>query len=69
MLLGRPIRARAHRRDPDSAIYPSQSRKQTRLSRFQDCPRSTNNEYEDLGHVTDARLNALRLQAGQFART
>jgi hypothetical protein len=35
----------------------------------QDCPRSTNNEYEDLGHVTDARLNALRLQAGQFART
>ena len=28
-----------------------------------------NDEYEDLGRVTDALLNALRLQPGQFART
>ena len=70
MLNGRLIRIRTHRSDTDAIIYvvaePESDKAiailKRALSRRED-------EYEDLGRVTDMLLATLSLQPGQFART
>jgi hypothetical protein len=70
MRFGRLIRVRAHRRDPESAIYAvAESEVDKAIDILKIVLARPNDEYEDLGRVTDTLLNALGLQPGQFART
>jgi hypothetical protein len=70
MVLGRLIRVRAHRRDPDSAIYAvAEPEVDKAIEILKIALARPNDEYEDLGRVADALLTALRLEPGQFART
>ena len=70
MRFGRLIRVRAHRRDPESAIYAvAEPEVEKVVDILKIALARPNDEYEDLGRVTDTLLNALGLQPGQFART
>ena len=70
MRFGRLIRVRAHRRDPESAIYAvAEPEVEKAVDILKIALARPNDEYEDLGRVTDTLLNALGLQPGQFART
>jgi hypothetical protein len=70
MTNGRLIRIRTHRSDADAIIYvvaePESDKAIAILKRALSRPED---EYEDLGRVTDTLLTALSLQPGQFART
>jgi hypothetical protein len=70
MMFGRLIRVREHRRDPEAAIYAvAEPEVDKAIGILRIALARPHDEYEDLGRVTDALLNALRLQPGQFART
>jgi hypothetical protein len=70
MKLGRLIRVRTHRRDPNFAIYAvAEAEIQKAIDILKIALARPNDEYQDLGRVTDALLTALNLQPGQFART
>jgi hypothetical protein len=69
MAVGRVIRVRKYRSDMDAAIYVVAAAErdkavgilQSNLSRPDD-------EYEDLGRVSDKLISALNLKPGEFAR-
>jgi|ERR1700730_4246556 len=68
--LGRLIRVRTHRGDPDAAIYVVAEPEVDKAIQILRAARGQpHDEYEDLGRVSDAVLNALSLQPGMFART
>jgi hypothetical protein len=70
MVLGRLIRVRAHRRNPESAIYAvAEPEVDKAIEILKIALARPNDEYEDFGRVADALLTALRLEPGQFART
>jgi hypothetical protein len=69
-MFGRLIRVRAHRSDPDATIYvvadPEADKAidilKTVLTRPDD-------DYEDLGRVSDSLIDDLSLRPGMFTRT
>lgn len=70
MKFGRLIKVRTHRGDPNATIYvvaEAEAEKAIHILRVSLV--RPQDEYEDLGRVTDSLLNALSLQPGQFART
>ena len=68
--LGRLIRVRAHRGDPNAAIYVvAESEVDKAIQILKAALGELHDEYEDLGRVSDAVLSALSLQPGMFART
>ena len=70
MGFGRLIRVRAHRRDPDSTIYVvAEAEVEKAIQILKIALVRPQDEYEDLGRVTDILLNTLGLQPGKFART
>jgi hypothetical protein len=70
VMIGRLIRVRTHRRDPHAAIYAvAESEPQKAIDILKLALVRPNDEYDDLGHVSDALLKALSLHSGQFART
>jgi hypothetical protein len=70
MGFGRLIRVRAHRSDSEATIYVvAEPEVENAIDILKIALVRPNDEYEDLGRVTDTLLNALSLQPGQFART
>jgi hypothetical protein len=69
MMFGRLIRVRAHRHDPEATIYVvAEAEVEKAIDILKIALARPDDEYEDLGRVTDTLLNALSLQPGQFAR-
>ena len=70
MGFGRLIRVRAYRTDPEATIYVvAEPEAETAINILKVALARPDDDYEDLGRVTDALLNALSLQPGMFART
>jgi hypothetical protein len=66
---GRLIRVRAHRSDTEATIYVvAEAEFEKAVDILKIALARPYDEYEDLGRATDALLNALGLQLGQFAR-
>jgi hypothetical protein len=70
MMFGRLIRVGAYRHDPAAAIYVvAEADPQEAIQILKIALVRPQDDYEDLGRVTDTLLNALSLQPGQCART
>jgi hypothetical protein len=70
MGFGRLIRVRAHRHDAKATIYVvAEAEAEKAIDILKIAVARPGYEYEDLGRVTDALLNTLRLQPGQLTRT
>ena len=70
MMFGRLIKVRAHRSDPEATIYVvAEAEVEKAIAILKIALVRPNDEYEDLGRVTDTLLNALSLQPGQFTPT
>ena len=68
--LGRLIRVRTHRGAPDAAIFVvAEPEVDKAIQILKAALGQSKDEYEDLGRVSDAVLNALSLLPGMFART
>ena len=68
MTAGRLIRVRAHRSDTEATIYVvAEAEFERAIDILKIALARPDDEYEDLGRATDALLNSLRLQVGQFA--
>jgi hypothetical protein len=69
-MLGRLVRVRAHRADPESTIYVvAEPEAEKAIDILKIALALSHHDYEDLGRVSDTLLNALSLQPGTFART
>jgi hypothetical protein len=69
-VLGRLIRVRAYRADPDTTIYVvGEPEAEKAINILKAGLSRPNDDYEDLGRVSEALLNALSLRAGMFTRT
>jgi hypothetical protein len=69
MTAGRLIRVRAHRSDTEARIYVvAEAEFERAVDILKIALARPDDEYENLGRATDALLNSLRLQVGQFAR-
>jgi hypothetical protein len=70
MGFGRLIRVRTHRGDSEVTIYVvAEAEAEKAIYILKLALVRPNDEYEDLGRVSDTVLDALSLQPGQFART
>jgi len=69
-VFGRLVRVQRHRGDPAATIYvvaEPEAEKAIRI--LKNALSRLNDDYEDLGRVTDSLLDALSLQPGMFTRT
>jgi hypothetical protein len=67
---GRLIRVQAYRADPEATIYVvAEPEVEKAISILKTAITRPNDDYEDLGRVTDSLLTALSLQPGMFTRT
>jgi hypothetical protein len=70
MGFGRLIRVRAHRRDPQATIYVvAEADVEKAIGILKTALARPDDDFEDVGRVTDQLLNALSLQPGMFTRT
>jgi hypothetical protein len=70
IMFGRLIRVRVHRRDPEATIYVvAEPEVEKAIGILKAALARPNDEYEDLGRVSDSLLTALSLQPGTFTRT
>jgi hypothetical protein len=70
MTAGRLIRVQSHRSNTEANIYVvAEPEFEKAVDILKIAFARPDDEYEDLGRVADALLNALGLQLGQFART
>jgi hypothetical protein len=68
MGFGRLIRVQAYRTDPTAKIYVvAEPEAEKAIDILRVALARPDEDYEDLGRVTDALLNALSLQPGMFA--
>ena len=69
-MLGRLVRVRAHRSDPEVALYiVAEPEAEKAIDILKLALARSYYDYKDLGRVTDALLNAPSLQPGMFTRT
>jgi hypothetical protein len=67
---GRLIRVQKHRSDPDATVYVvAEADVEKAIDILKASLDRPDDEYEDLGRVTDALLDALSLKPGTFSRT
>jgi hypothetical protein len=70
LVFGRLVRVRTHRGDPESTLYiVAEPEAERAIDILKVALARSYHEYEDLGRVTVALLNALSLQPGTFIRT
>jgi hypothetical protein len=70
LVFGRLVRVRAHRGDPETTLYiVAEPEAERAIDILKVAFARTYHDYEDLGRVTGALLNALSLQPGTFTRT
>jgi hypothetical protein len=70
MGFGRLIRVRGYRADPETTIYVvAEPEVEKAISILKTALRRPDDDYEDLGRVTDGLLKALSLQPGMFTHT
>ena len=69
MGFGRLIRVQAYRADPDATLYVvAEPEAEKAINILKVALARPDDDYEDLGRVTDALLDALSLEPGMFAR-
>jgi hypothetical protein len=70
MGFGRLIRVRTYRADPEATIYVvAEPEGEKAINILKSALARPDDDYEDLGRVSDSLLNMLSLQPGMFIRT